>query len=94
MKSKRSGRGTSEVEVTQISIGGIWLLIDDKEFFLPFEKFPRFRNATVGSIHNVQLVDNRNLHWSDLKIDLSVESIGKPESVPQFAKAEKPIPRL
>ncbi len=88
MKSKRSGKGTSEVEVTQISIGGIWLLIDDKEFFLPFEKFPQFRNATVGSIHNVQLMDNRNLHWPDLKIDLSVESIGKPEHVPQLAKAE------
>lgn len=88
MKSKRSGKGTSEVEVTQISIGGIWLLIGDKEFFLPFEKFPRFRNATVGSIHNVQLVDNRDLHWPDLKIDLSVESIGKPEHVPQFAKTE------
>ncbi len=87
MKSKRSGKSTSEVEVTQISIGGIWLLIDDKEF-LPFEKFPRFRNATVGSIHNVQLVDNGDLHWPDLKIDLSVESIGKPEHVPQFAKAE------
>jgi uncharacterized protein DUF2442 len=86
MKSKRSGKSTSEVEVTQISMGGIWILIDDKEFFLPFERFPRFRNATVGSIHNVQLVDNRDLHWPDLKIDLSVESIGKSEQVPQFAK--------
>jgi hypothetical protein len=88
MKSKRSGKSTSEVEVTQISIGGIWLLIDDKEFFLSFEKFPRFRNATVGSIHNVQLVANGDLHWPDLEIDLSLESIGKPEHVPLFAKAE------
>lgn len=88
MKSKLVGKGTSEVEVTQISIGGIWLLIDDKEFFLPFEKFPRFRNATVGAIHNVQLVNGRDLHWPDLKIDLSVESIGKPEQVPQLAKTK------
>jgi hypothetical protein len=88
MKSKRRGKGTSEVEVTQISIGGIWLLIDDKEFFLPFEKFPRFRNATVGSIHNVELVDNGGLHWPDLKIDLSVASIGQPEQVPQFEKTK------
>jgi hypothetical protein len=88
MKSKLSGKGTSEVEVTQISIGGIWLLIDDKEFFLPFEKFPRFRNATVGSIHNVQLVDNRDLHWPDLEIDLSVTSIGEPQQVPQLVKTK------
>ena len=88
MKSKLGGKGTSEVEVTQISIGGIWILIDDKEFFLPFEKFPRFRSATVGAIHNVQLVNKRNLHWPDLKIDLSVESIGKAEHVPQLAKSK------
>ena len=88
MKSRRSGKGTSEVEVTQISIGGIWLLIDDQEFFLPFERFPRFRNATVGSIHNVQLVNECDLHSPDLKIDLSVESIGKAEHVPQLAKSK------
>ena len=88
MKSNLSGKSTSEVEVTHISIGGIWLLIDDKEFFLPFEKFPWFRDATVGAIHNVQLVNDRDLHWPDLKIDLSVESIGKPEHVPQLAKSK------
>jgi Protein of unknown function (DUF2442) len=88
MKSKLSGNGTSEVEVTQISIGGIWILIDDKEFFLPFENFPEFRNATVGAIHNVQLVDNHRLHWPELKIDLSLDLIGKPEHIPGFAKTK------
>jgi hypothetical protein len=87
MKSKLGGKGTLAVEVTQISISGIWLLIDDEEFFLPFEKFPLFRNATVGAIHNVQLVSERGLHWPDLKINLSVESIGKSEHVPQLVKS-------
>jgi hypothetical protein len=82
MKSKLVGKSTLEVEVTHISIGGIWVLIDDKEFFLPFEKFPQFRNATVGAIHNVELVNEWNLHWPDLNIDLSVESMGNPEHVP------------
>jgi hypothetical protein len=86
MKSKLSGNDTSEVEVTQISIGGIWLLIDDKEYFLPFKEFPGFKDATIGQIHNVQLISIGELHWPDLKIDLSLESIGKPEHVPDFAK--------
>jgi hypothetical protein len=86
MKSKLSGKGTSEVEVTQISIGGIWLLIDDKEFFLPFEKFPQFRNSTVGSIHNVQLVNEHELHWPDLGLNLSIESIGRPDQIPSIGQ--------
>jgi hypothetical protein len=84
MKSKPSGKGTSEVEVTQISIGGIWILIDDKEYFLSFEEFPRFKDATVSEIHNIEMVNDRQLHWPDLKLDLSVDSFGKPEHVPQY----------
>ena len=88
MKSKLGGKSTSEVEVTQISIGGIWVLIDDREFFLSFENFPRFRSAIVGEIHNVQLLNNGNLNWPDLEIDVSLETIGEPEHVPQFTKAD------
>jgi hypothetical protein len=87
MKSKRSGKGTSEVEVTQISIGGIWLLIDEKESFLPFEKFPWFRDASVGMIHNVELLDN-HLYWPDLDIDLAIESIEHPDRFPLVARPQ------
>jgi len=82
MRSKRSGKGTSEVEVTQISIGGIWLLIEENEFFLPFEKFPRFRKATVGEIHNVQIVNGNRLRWPDLDTELPLGQLGTPQHVP------------
>jgi len=84
MKSNHDGKSTLEPEVTQIDRQGIWILIDDKEYFLSFEKFPRFRNATVGEIHNVQIVNDHELHWPDLKLNLSIESFGKPEHVPQY----------
>ncbi len=84
MKSNDDGKSTLEPEVTQIDRQGIWILIDDKEYFLSFEKFPRFRNATVGEIHNVQIVNDHELHWPDLKLNLSIESFGKPEHVPQY----------
>ena len=43
------GPVTSDVEVTNISRHGIWLLLDDRELFLPFEQFPWFEQATVGA---------------------------------------------
>jgi hypothetical protein len=88
MKSDDDGMSTLKPEVTQIDRQGIWLLIDDKEYFLSIEKFPGFRDATFSQIHIVQLINSGDLHWPDLKIDLSVASIGEPEQVPQFEKTK------
>ena len=88
MKSETHGIDTSEVEVTQISKDGIWLLIGEKESFLPFENFPWFRNASVGAIHNVELLNENHLYWPDLDIDLAVESIDHPERFPLIARSD------
>ena len=85
MKSNDDGKNTLEPEVTQVDRQGIWLLINDREYFLPYEKFPRFRDATIRQIHNVHLIDNGELRWPDLGINLTVESIGQPELVPDFS---------
>ena len=79
MKSDAGGKSTLAAEVTQIDKQGIWLLIGENESFLSFENFPRFRDASVGTIHNVELLNNNHLYWPDLDIDLTVESIEHPE---------------
>ena len=84
MKSEVVGKATLDVEITNIDMQGIWLLVNDKEFFLPFESFPWFRNATVGEIHNVRLEGDSELHWPDLKVRLPVTSIGTPTLIPVF----------
>lgn len=84
MKSEVVGKATSDVEITNIDMQGIWLLMHDKEFFLPFERFPWFRDATVGEIHNVRLEGDSELHWPDLKVRLPVTSIGTPTPIPVF----------
>jgi Protein of unknown function (DUF2442) len=76
-----------EVEVTQIDKQGIWVLIGDKESFLTFERFPWFRDAPVGKIDNVELLNNDHLRWPDLDIDLTLESIEHPERFPLVAEA-------
>lgn len=87
MKSEMLGADTLEVEVTQISKHGIWLLLGEKEFFLPFDNFPWFKNAAISAIHNVNLLNANHLYWPDLDIDLAVESIEHPERFPLIAVA-------
>ena len=87
MRSAQRGRDTSRVEVTHISEHGIWLLVDDRELFMPFEHFPWFRNASIGAIMNVELAGPRHLYWPDLDVDLAVESIERPERFPLVSQA-------
>jgi len=75
-----------EVEVTQISKHGIWLLIQEKEHFLSFEHFPLFKDASVSAIQNVELLNEHHLYWADLDIDLAAESIEHPEQSPLMSK--------
>lgn len=76
------GVATSEVEVTHISRHGFWVLLDQRELFLPFEEFPWFVDAPVGAILNVQRPHPHYLRWPDLDVDLTVASIEHPEKYP------------
>ena len=80
------GPATSEVEVTNISQHGFWLLLDGRELFLPFEDFPWFSQASVEAIIRLERPAPGHLHWPALDVDLSVESIEHPERYPLKAK--------
>jgi hypothetical protein len=76
------GANTSRVEVGNIDRHGLWLLVEDQEYFLPYEDFPWFRKATVDQILNVELLHGDHLHWPDLDVDLSLDSLAQPELFP------------
>ena len=80
------GTVTSEVEVTNISQHGFWLLLDSRELFLPFDEFPWFKKATVEAILRVERPAPTHLHWPELDVDLSVGSIEQPERYPLKSK--------
>ena len=81
---------TSPVEIGNIDGHGLWLLVEDKEYFLPYEEFPWFRNATVGQIVKVELLHGDHLYWPDLDVDLSIDSLVNLESFPLiFNESEK-----
>ena len=80
------GTGTSEVELTNVSRHGLWLLLDDDELHLAFADFPWFRNATIDQLADVQRPTANHLYWPQLDIDLSVESLRKPEAFPLISR--------
>jgi len=87
MKSALRGRSTLEVEVTNASRHGFWLLLGERELFLPFEHFPWFEDTSIGQLLNVELLHPGHLYWPDLDVDLSVESIEHPERFPLLSRA-------
>jgi len=86
MKSEIIGKNILEVEVTNISAHGFWLMIDDEEFFLPFDDFPWFREAKINEITNVNLLSEQHLYWENLDIDLTLTMIKNPKSYPLISK--------
>ena len=87
MKSAMRGRHASEIEVTNISPHGLWLLLEEREVFLSFAQFPWFADAPVRKVLHVEMPSRDHLYWPELDVDLSVESIEHPEEFPLVAKA-------
>jgi len=86
MKSIKLGTNTSVAEVSNISAHGFWLLIQNREYFLPFDEYPWFKNAKISQILNVKLNHDHHLHWPDLDVDLELESLAKPTKYPLIYK--------
>jgi len=49
-----SGRPTSAVEQTNVSPRGMWLLVDGRELYLPFDVFPWFRDASIAQLARIE----------------------------------------
>ncbi len=75
MTSITHRKDISGVTVTNISKHGIWLATSDHELFISFEEFPWFQDASVRKLMHVEQRTPTCLHWPDLNIDLSIESV-------------------
>ena len=80
------GTSTSQVELSNVSQHGLWLLVGGDELFLPFEHFPWFRSATIEQISRVEWPTADHLYWPLLDIDLSIQSIRDPAAFPLVAR--------
>jgi len=68
MKSVAPGKNTSKVELSNLSIHGAWFLIKEREYFLPFDQYPWFKDATIAQIANVELLHDTHLYWQALDV--------------------------
>ena len=67
----RTHSSTSDVEVTNVSRHGIWLLCRDRELFLSFEDFPWFKDAPIAQILHMEEPSPNHYYWSDLgRVDI------------------------
>jgi hypothetical protein len=86
MNSPMHGTPTSGVEITNVSSHGVWLLTDDKEYFLPYEDFPWFKDAPVADVLNVKEPSPGHFYWPDLDVDISANAIENPDKYPLKSK--------
>ena len=74
------------VNIENITPFGIWLFVKEKEYFLNYKDFPYFKDQTLKSIQNVQLLHGYHLYWSDLDVDLEIDNLENPEKYPLMSK--------
>jgi len=81
------GTNISQVEVLGVSKHGFWLLLDEEdELFVSFSEFPWFLKASVEQLFHVDRPQPHHLYWSELDIDLHVDSIRHPERFPLVSR--------
>ena len=86
MKSNRPGTSISEIEIVNVSKHGFWLLVDEKEYFLPFSDFPWFKNVRLNELFNVERLYNDHLFWPALDVDITLDMIKHPDKYPLVFK--------
>jgi len=85
MKLSKPGKSIS-VSVENITPFGIWIYVKEKEYFLSYKDYPYFKDKTLGSIQNVQLLHGYHLYWPDLDVDLEIDNLENPEKYPLQCK--------
>lgn len=83
--SKNNGGNTS-VKVLTITAKGILLSLPQGDFFLGYNHYPWFENASVKQVFDVKMETPRSIRWDDLDVDLEIESILHPNRYPEIAR--------
>ena len=86
MSSSQPGTDISLSEVTNIEPLGFWILVGEREYFIPFAEYPVFQGASVQQIFRMEQLSPTQLHWPDLDADIEIEALEQPEYYPLVFK--------
>ena len=71
-------RHTDNNIITDITNLGFWILIDQTEYFVPFQDYPAFKNATLDQIFNFETLSPKQLYWRSLDCDIETDALENP----------------
>jgi hypothetical protein len=66
-------------EITNISSVGFWILIDNKEYFVAFDEYPKFKDIPVIDIFDFKMLSPKQLYWEQHDIDIELSALKNPE---------------
>jgi hypothetical protein len=78
----KSGTDISAGNITSINDLGFWILIDDKEYFVPFSHYPSFKDASINQILKFSFLPPSQLRWDELDMDIELQALMLPEFFP------------
>ena len=73
-------------EVTNIEPLGFWILVGDREYFVPLADYPVFKGASIQQIFKMQRLSPTQLHWPGLDADIEIDALEQPEHYPMVFK--------
>lgn len=82
------GTVTLGVEVADISATDSGFLVGDEGLAVPFLQFPRFKKAAMEQLADVRRPTEGRLDRPQLDVDLSVESVRKPDALPRVSAGQ------
>jgi hypothetical protein len=82
MNLSKAGKSTFLSSVSNITETGFWLLVDDKEYFVPFANYPEFKRAPVDKVFEVKRLSPTQFYWEAIDCDIELAALEKPEQYP------------
>ena len=76
--SLMNGTSILDCSITNIEKFGFWMILSDKEYFISFNDYPKFKNATIEQIFDFKLPSPSQINWKKLDIDIEVEALENP----------------
>jgi len=86
MNISKSGTNISACMITSINDLGMWLLVFDKEYFIPFADYPGFKESSITEIYKFNFLPPSQLQWKELDINIELYALTKPEFFPLIYK--------
>ena len=76
--SSMPGTNILDSSITNIEKFGFWIILIDKEYFISYNDYPQFKNATIQQIFDYTLCSPTQICWENLNVDIEVEALENP----------------